>query len=146
MIYSPLRLVGDLCWRTGITGQIRYHIIRALLRKLMVKILRGGLKNYYRMRKRRFRDRINKIVRKFIDICVSENVSEIVCGDLRGIRNKCRKENGSKKRNKIINNFWSHRYITERLKTTAENHGIKVKIIDKSDTSSICPNLRSILV
>jgi len=131
--------------RTGITGAIRYHITRASLRRLMASILRGGLK-IYRKRKNRFRDRINKIVKKFIDICVSENVTEIVCGDLRGIRNKCRKENGSKKKNKIINNFWSHRYIVERLKTTAENHGIKVKIIDKSDTSSICPNLRSILV
>jgi len=91
------------------------------------------------MRKRRFRDRINKIVKKFIDICASKNVSEIVCGDLRGIREKCGKGSGSKKKNKIINNFWSHRYITDRLKTTAENHGIKVRLIDESNTSSYCP-------
>ena len=27
----------------------------------------------------------------------------------------------------------------ERLKTTAENHGIKVRLIDESNTSSYCP-------
>jgi len=135
---SPLRLVEDPCLRTGITGAIRYHITRASLRRLMVKILRGGLK-IYRKRKNRFRDRINKIVKKFIDICVSENVTEIICGDLRGIRDKCRKGNGSRKRNKIVNNFWSPRYITERLRTTAENYGIKVRLIDESNTSSYCP-------
>jgi len=46
MKYSPLRLVEDLCWLTGITGAIRYHIIRASLRKLTVKILRGELKGF----------------------------------------------------------------------------------------------------
>ena len=83
--------------------------------------------------------RINKIVKNFVDICISENVTEIVCGDLRGIRNKCREGNGSKKKNKIINNFWSYQYIVERLKITAENNGIKVKMIDEGSTSSMCP-------
>jgi len=83
--------------------------------------------------------RINKIVKNFVDICISENVTEIVCGDLRGIRNKCRKGNGSKKKNKIINNFWSYHYIVERLKITAENYGKKLTLIDESNTSSYCP-------
>ena len=42
-------------------------------------------------------------------------------------------------KNKIINNFWSYHYITERLKTTAENYGIKLTLIDESNTSSYCP-------
>jgi len=97
------------------------------------------IKKLYCKRKHRFRDKINKIVKKFIDICISKNVTEIVCGDLRGIRENSRKENSSKKKNKIINNFWSHRYITNRLKTTAENNGIKLTLIDEHNTSSICP-------
>jgi len=78
-------------------------------------------------------------VKKFIDICVSKNVSEIVCGDLRGIRDNCGKGSGSRKRNKIVNNFWSYRYITNRLKTAAENYGIRLTLIDESNTSSYCP-------
>ena len=33
----------------------------------------------------------------------------------------------------------SHRYITDRLKITAENCGIRVRLIDESSTSSYCP-------
>ena len=112
---------------------------QSIAKKVNGKNTTRRIKKLYRRRKRRFRDRINKIVKKFIDICVAENVSEIVCGDLRGLREKCRKENGSRKRNKIVNNFWSHRYITNRLKITAENHGIRLTLIDESNTSSICP-------
>jgi len=119
------------------TNKISYY--QSLAKRVNGKDTTKRIKKLYRKRKRRFRDRINKIVRKFIDICASKNVSEIVCGDLRGIREKCRKRSGSKKKNKIINNFWSHRYITDRIKTTAENHGIKVRLIDESNTSSYCP-------
>jgi len=112
---------------------------QSIAKKVNGKDTTRRIKKLYRKRKRRFRDRISKIVKKFIDICISKNVSEIVCGDLRGIRDKCRKGNGSKKKNKIVNNFWSHRYITDRLKITAENHGIRLKLIDERNTSSYCP-------
>ena len=112
---------------------------QSIAKKVNGKYTTRRIKKLYRKRKNRFRDRINKIVKKFIDICVSKNVTEIVCGDLRGIRNKCRKENGSEKKNKIMNNFWSYRYITDRIKTTAENYGIRVRLIDEHNTSSYCP-------
>jgi len=38
----------------------------------------------------------------------------------------------------MIHNFWSFRYIIERLKTTAENFGIKVKPVREDHASSIC--------
>jgi len=119
------------------TNKISYY--QSIAKKVNGKNTTKRIKKLYRKRKRRFRDRINKIIKKFIDICISKNVSEIVCGDLKGIRNKCRKENGSRKRNKIVNNFWSHRYITDRLRTTAENYGIRLRLIDESNTSSYCP-------
>jgi len=117
--------------------KISYY--QSIAKKVNGKNTTRRIKKLYHKRKRRFRDRINKIVRKFIDICISKDVTEIVCGDLRGIRNKCRRKNGSRKRNKIVNNFWSHRYITNRLKITAENYGIKLRLIDESNTSSYCP-------
>ena len=123
------------------SNKISYY--QSIAKKVNGKNTTKRIKKLYRKRKRRFRDRINKIVKKFIDICIAENVTEIVCGDLRGIRNKCRKENGSKKKNKIINNFWSHRYITNRIKTTTENNGIKLTLIDESNTSSYCPICRA---
>jgi len=119
------------------SNKISYY--QSIAKKVNGKDTTRRIKRLYRKRKRRFRDRINKIVKKFIDICVSKNVSEIVCGDLRGIRESCGKGSGSKKRNKIVNNFWSYHYIIDRIKTTAENNGIKVRLIDESNTSSYCP-------
>jgi len=119
------------------SNKISYY--QSIAKKVNGKSTTKRIKKLYCKRKRRFRDRINKIVRKFIDICVSKNVTEIVCGDLRGIRENCRKENGSRKRNKIVNNFWSYQYITVRLRTTAENYGIRLTLLDESNTSSICP-------
>jgi len=119
------------------SNKISYY--QSLAKKVNGKDTTRRIKKLYRRRKRRFRDRISKIVRKFIDICISKNVSEIVCGDLRGIRDKCRKGSGFRKRNKIVNNFWSYHYIVERIKMTAENHGIKLTLIDESNTSSYCP-------
>jgi len=119
------------------TNRISYY--QSIAKKINGKNTTKRIKKLYCKRKRRFRDRINKIVKKFIDICVAKNVSEIVCGDLRGIRESCGKGSGSRKKNEIVNNFWSYRYITDRLKTTAENYGIKVRLIDESNTSSYCP-------
>jgi len=119
------------------SNKISYY--QSIAKRVNNKDTTKRIKKLYCKRKRRFRDRISKIVKKFVDICVSKNVSEIVCGDLRGIRDKCRKGNGSGKRNKIINNFWSHRYITDRIKITAENYGIRLTLIDESNTSSYCP-------
>jgi putative transposase len=39
----------------------------------------------------------------------------------------------------MIHNFWSFRYIIDRLITTAENFGIKVKLVKECNTSSVCP-------
>ena len=119
------------------TNRISYY--QSIAKKVNGKDITKRIKKLYCKRKRRFRDRISKIVRKFIDICISKDVSEIVCGDLRGIRNNCRRGGGSRKRNEIVNNFWSYHYIVERLKMTAENHGIKLTLIDESSTSSYCP-------
>jgi len=118
------------------SNKISYY--QSIAKRVNGKDTTRRIKKLYRRRKRRFRDRINKIVKNFVDICASKNVTEIICGDLRGIRDKCRKGNGSRKRNKIVNDFWSYHYITERIKITAENHGIRLTLIDERDTS-YCP-------
>ena len=94
------------------------------------------LRKLYRKRQRRFRDAINTIVYRFVKICLKKNVSEIIVGDVAHIRDNNSKGN---KINAIIHNFWSFRYIIERLKTTAENFGIKVSLVKEYHTSSVCP-------
>ena len=94
------------------------------------------LRKLYRKRRRRFRHAINTIIHRFVKLCLEKNVSEIIVGDVTHIR-----DNNDKggKINAIIHNFWSFRYIIERLRTTAENFGISVRVVGESGTSSKCP-------
>jgi len=94
------------------------------------------LRKLYRKRQRRFRHAINTIVHRFVKLCLEKNVSEIIVGDVTHIRDNNDKGN---KINSLIHNFWSFRYIIERLRVTAENFGISVRVVKESYTSSRCP-------
>jgi len=94
------------------------------------------IRKYYHKRKLRFRHAINTIVFRFVKLCYEKGVTEIIVGDVSGIRQN---NNKNSKANAMIHNFWSFRYIIDRLITTAENFGIKVKLVKESNTSSVCP-------
>ncbi|HDJ89540.1 MAG TPA: hypothetical protein ENG40_02470 [Thermoprotei archaeon] len=117
----------------------KISIYQSIAKKINNKYITRRIRKLCCKRKNRFRDKVNKIVKRFIDICLAKNVVEITCGNLNGIRSNCRRGNGSRKRNKIINNFWSHKYIVDRLKTTAENYGLKLTLVNEHNTSSYCP-------
>jgi putative transposase len=94
------------------------------------------LRRLYRTRQRRYRHLINTITYRFVKLCFNEGVGEIVIGDVSHIR-----DGNDKNRiiNAIIHNFWSFGYVIDRLKTTAENFGIKVRLVKENGTSSRCP-------
>jgi len=94
------------------------------------------MRQLYRKRKRRFRDRINKIVADFVKRCWEEGVSEIVCGDLREIRDNAK---FGRKSNAMIHNFWSVGYQYQRIREKAEEYGIRTRREDERGSSSECP-------
>ncbi|MDF2956356.1 MAG: Transposase [Candidatus Alkanophagales archaeon MCA70_species_2] len=94
------------------------------------------LRKLYRKRRRRLRHAVNTIIHHFVRLCFSKGVGEVVVGDVSHIRENNDKGNEI---NAMIHNFWSFRYIIERLRTTAENFGIKVKLVRENGTSSRCP-------
>jgi len=106
------------------------------LKRVNDKSTSKHLRKLYRKRKRRFRHAINTIIYRFVKLCFEKGVSEIIVGDITHIRDNNDKGN---KINSLIHNFWSFRYIIERLKTTAENLGISVRVVNESYTSSRCP-------
>jgi len=101
------------------------------------------LRKLHRKRKRRFRHSINTIVSRFVELCYNKGVSEIVVGDLNGIRSIRSNNSKCKKANSMIHNFWSHRYLTKKIKEKAEEYGIKVTEVKESYTSSVCPRCGS---
>ena len=70
---------------------------------------------------------------RFVKLCYEKGVTEIVVGDVKGIR----QNNKNAKANAMIHNFWSFKYIINRLITTAENFGIKVKLVKESYVVSL---------
>ena len=94
------------------------------------------IRSLFRKRKLRFRQYVNTIVRRAIERLWQEGVCEIVAGDLTGIRDNA---TFSKKSDSMIHNFWSHRFLLERLQCVAQEYGIKVTTIDERGTSSMCP-------
>jgi putative transposase len=93
------------------------------------------LSRLYRTRKRRFRQVINTMIYRFVKQWYENGVATILVGDLTHIRDDNDK---GKKTNAMTHNFWSFRYIVERLIITAENFGIGVRFIDESYTSQTC--------
>ncbi|HDN74222.1 MAG: transposase [Candidatus Asgardarchaeum sp.] len=98
------------------------------------------IRKYYRKRKLRFRHAVNTMVFRFVKLCYEKGVTEIIAGDVGGIR---RNNDKGSKVNAMIHNFWSFEYIIDRLTTTAENFGIKVKLVKENHTSSVCPRCGS---
>jgi len=94
------------------------------------------IRTLFRRRTLRFRQHVNTSVRKAVAQLWQEGVSEIVMGDIRGIRESV---NGGRKLNSMVHNFWSHRYLVKRINEVAEEYGISVKAVNERGTSSKCP-------
>ncbi len=90
----------------------------------------------FRRRTLRFRQHVNTAVRRAVEQLWRDSVSEIVAGDLKDIRASV---NGGRKSNTMVHNFWSHRYLIQRIREVAEEYGISVKTVDERGTSSRCP-------
>jgi len=94
------------------------------------------LRKLFRIRKRRFRHAVNAMVKMIVEYAYCSGISKIVVGDLNGIRGNKHK---NARANSMINNYWSYRWIIQRLKEKAEEYGIEVKEVSEYKTSSICP-------
>jgi len=132
------------------TKKIAEHQRR--LKKVNDKHASKRSRKLYRKRKRRLGHSINTIVGRSVELCYNKGVSEIVVGDLNGIRSirirsiRIRSNNSKcKKANSMIHNFWSHRYryLIKRIKEKAEEYCTKVTEVKESYTSSLCPRCGS---
>ncbi|VUT23980.1 MAG: putative transposase [Candidatus Methanolliviera sp. GoM_oil] len=130
IIYSGRPLLSDWWYWTNKISEIQSE-----LKKVNGKDSSKGMSCAYRKRKRIFRQSVNTIIYRFVETCWEKGVSEIVIGDVRGIRKNNKK---GKKTDSMIHNFWSFGYIYDRLRIMAENFGISLTFKDERDTSRTC--------
>ncbi|MFO7966798.1 MAG: transposase [Archaeoglobaceae archaeon] len=133
--YRANSLLSDWWYWTNRIAQCQSE-----LKKVSGKSKSKRLSKLYRKRRKRFRHQVNTIVSRFVATCYSRSVSEIVMGDLTGIRDN---GNMGKKSNSMVHNFWSHSYLIQRIEEKAEEYGIKVVQVDERGTSSQCPKCGS---
>lgn len=98
------------------------------------------LSNLYRIRKNRFRHAVATFARQLVKDLYARGVSTIVIGELTGIRNG---NSHGRQGNAMVHNYWSHKYVADRLRCTAEEYGITIKTISEAYTSQTCPRCRS---
>jgi putative transposase len=128
--FSGRNLLSDWwCWNRRIAE------CQSILETINGKKSSKRLSRFYRMRQRRFRQAINTMIRNIVIDLHDLGVSKIVIGSLTGIREGNDK---GKKSNSMIHNFWSFKYIIQRLKCTAQEYGVRVKEVSEYKTSSRC--------
>jgi len=132
-IYSGRSVLSDWWYWNGKIGK---H--QSIMEKNGKRKTSRRLRRLFRKRKKRFTHLINTIIARFVRNCWEKGVSEIVIGDVTRIRENSRKKMKGRKANAMINNFWSFKYIYERLRVTAENHGIKTRKKEEKYTSKTC--------
>jgi putative transposase len=118
----------------------RIDRLKSVAKTVNNRVSTKQVRRLFRRRRLRFRQFVNTVVRRAVVDVWQRGVSKIVLGDLTGIlANKI----GGKKANSMTHNFWSHRYLVQRVQEVSEEYGIAVELVDERGTSSICPRCGS---
>jgi len=80
-------------------------------------------------------DLLHKLSRKLIDMCLERDVSTVVIGELKGVRDQV--DYGQYLNQRL--HQWAHRRFSDYIEYKAKQNGIEVEYIDESYTSQTCP-------
>jgi len=128
LIYSGKAVLSDWVYHTK---RIAERQSRLPKRKRTSKWIRKA----FRKRQRRLRHAINSMLRGMFEGLEAKGISELVIGDLSGIRNN---GNHGKSINQKLHNFWAFNLIEKRIHELGEEYGISVEKVSERDTSKTC--------
>jgi len=133
--YQSARLLADWWYWTNRIARHQQRLISVNGKRKSKQLSR-----LYRIRKRRFRHAVATFARQLVKDLYAKGVSTVIIGELTGIR-----ENSQHGRqgNTMVHNYWSHKHVTDRLRWTAEEYGMKVRTVSQAYTSQTCPRCRS---
>jgi len=133
--YQSGRLLADWWYRTNRIARHQQRLLTVNEHKKSKQLAR-----LYRIRKKRFRHAVAAFARQFVKGIYSQGASTVVIGELTGIRNNT---NHGRQGNAMVHNYWSHKYVADRLKWTAEEYGMEVRTVSEAYTSQTCPRCGS---
>ena len=118
----------------------RINHLKSLAKRMNNRESTLEVRRLFRLRRLRLRQYVNTIVRCAIENVWTHGVSKLVMGDLTGILTN---GNSGRKAKTMTHNFWSHRFLMQRVIAVAEEYGISVELVDERGTSSTCPRCGS---
>ena len=133
--YQSGRLLADWWYWTNRIARHQQRLIAMNGRRKSKQ-----LSKLYRIRKERFRHAVASFARQLVKDLYARGVSTIVIGELTGIREN---SNHGRQGNAMVHNYWSQKYVADRLRWTAEEYGMEVRTISEAYTSQTCPRCRS---
>ncbi|MGB9024031.1 MAG: transposase [Candidatus Bathyarchaeia archaeon] len=133
--YQSGRLLADWWYWTNRIAQHQQRLATVNERRKSKQ-----LSKLYRTRRKRFRHAVATFARQLVKDLYARGVSSIVIGELTGIRNN---NNHGRQGNAMVHNYWSHKYVADRLKWTAEEYGMKIRTVSEAYTSQTCPRCGS---
>jgi putative transposase len=133
--YQSGRLLADWWYWTNRIARHQQRLLTVNGRKKSKQ-----LSKLYRIRKTRFRHAVATFARQLVKDLYAKGVSTIVIGELTGIRESSRQ---GRQGNAMVHNYWSHKYVVDRLRWTAEEYGMKIRTVSEAYTSQTCPRCRS---
>jgi len=134
--YQSGRLLADWWYWTNRIARHQERLLTVNGRKKSKQLSR-----LYRIRKNRFRHAVAAFARQLVKELYARGVSMIVIGELTGIR--CDNSKHGRQGNAMVHNYWSHKYVADRLRWTAEEYGMKVRTVSEAYTSRTCPRCHS---
>jgi putative transposase len=133
--YQSGRVLADWWYWTNRIARCQERLVAVNGRKKSKQLSR-----FYRTRRNRFRHAVATFTRQLVKDLYRQGVSTIIIGELTGIRtNAVHGRQG----NAMVHNYWSHNWVADRLKWTAEEYGIEVCTVSEAYTSQTCPRCRS---
>jgi putative transposase len=133
--YQSGRLLADWWYWTNRIARHQQRLISVNGRKKSKQLSR-----LYRIRKKRFRHAVATFARQLVKDLYARGVSTIVIGELTGIRTNTKH---GRQGNAIVHNYWSHKYVADRLRWTTEEYGMNVRTVSEAYTSQTCPRCHS---
>jgi putative transposase len=133
--YQSGRLLADWWYWTNRIARHQQRLATVNERKKSKQ-----LSKLYRIRKNRFRHAVATFARQLIGDLYAKGVSTIVIGEFTGIRSN---SNHGRHSNSMVHNYWSHKHVADRLRSTAEEYGMNVRTVSEAYTSQTCPRCHS---
>ncbi|MFX1366736.1 MAG: RNA-guided endonuclease InsQ/TnpB family protein [Promethearchaeota archaeon] len=99
------------------------------------------IRRLYLKRRRKLHNYLNNIVAHLFRKLKHYQVSKVVIGELKGIRDSQIPSyyKNKKKINEMIQNFWSVDLLKKKIKNKCEEFGVELVEVDEAYTSSTCP-------